>query len=187
MATVQKVKLDDAGKALKQATDFQVKALKKSAVRTLILATCIDSGFVTLQVYDYCKARERWNVFAIKGAKEETGFKRDFGVVSRMASNNKDSGHSWYMVSGLTGKEEPAFKLDAGQVLGGVFFPHAAIRAGGGRFFSGLVAERPVGIGRGGIKWVRKGSLTGEPLDCYVYSAAARELARRIFPRFHAC
>jgi phage terminase large subunit GpA-like protein len=124
-------------------------------------------------------------VFAVKGAKEEGGVKKDYGIVSNMASTNQETGHTWYMVSTLTAKEELAYKLDIGPQLEGIFFPHSAIRAGNGRFFAGLVAERSVTNSRTGrIEWKRRGQLTGEPLDCFVYAMAARELARRKYAAF---
>ena len=145
-----------------------------------ILMTAIDSGdgAVTQSVYDYCRRRRDWGVVAVKGSKEADGVRKDFGIVSREASTHKDTGDVWYMVSTLNAKDELAYQLDLGPALGGIFFPHSAARMT--KFFAGLTAEKAIFVkNTGRTVWKRKGALTGEPLDCYVYASAAWELATR--------
>ena len=144
-----------------------------------LACVCIDSGgHHTDDVYRFCKARERRNVFAIKGSsvagkpsisKPSRSNRRKVALFSLGVDTLKDS----LFARLKTDNPGPGF----------CHFPKDLKRNHRGydeTYFKGLVSERMVikkYRGRDRIEWVkRSASARNEPLDCRVYATAALEI-----------
>jgi phage terminase large subunit GpA-like protein len=142
------------------------------------MASCHDAGSEGHNVKDYCRKHAAKNRFATQGIPDSTG-KKQRNLVSRPPEQGKkQTKNAWvtYWICTLTGKDLLHDALTAGHAYGEAFFPWAAQYLKD--YFAGLQAEekRPY---KTGLKWLRKGSLTGEPLDCMVLAEAADVLLRQ--------
>ncbi|MCU1348330.1 MAG: phage terminase gpa, partial [Acidobacteria bacterium] len=150
----------------------------------VVMAACDAGSDFSAAVKDYCrkytdKGKGR---IATHGHKDEQGTGCLYGSLIN-ANGNYNSKRAWdfYFIDTLRGKDELAEKLELGPRIGGIFFPWSAAYLP--NYFAGLNAERKMPHKKG-WKWKRKGALTGEPLDCYVGAAAARDFVKARNPIF---
>jgi phage terminase large subunit GpA-like protein len=150
---------------------WQERFTHETGAKMLIDAACIDSGFATIQVYNYCKDKRSRRVFCIKGRSGP-------GLPAVSAPSKKQTGRN----------RRPVFLYTLG-VDSLKSMTHASLRiqeAGPGychfpmdydyRYFDGLTSEALTEkLERGYARdvWIKKAGTNNEPFDCRNYAKAA--------------
>jgi phage terminase large subunit GpA-like protein len=141
----------------------------ESGIKLRIASVCIDSGYQTTAVYQYCKARTKRGIYPIKGIPGEGK-----PVVGRATKGNKEK-VNLYPVGVDTAKE--LFYAHLKVKEHGPSFCHYPAHYGQGEYFDQLTAEKCITkmvAGRPHKVWVLKtAGRRNEPLDCRVYAMAA--------------
>ena len=155
---------------------LQRKFLREDGLQMKIATTCIDSGgHHTKDVYAYCKKREMWRVWAIKG-------KGGSGIPFIFRPKKKNPAGVWLFFVGVdVGKDSIASDLALSEP--GPNYCHYPIeeQKGYGRnYFEGLTSERRrvhYVKGRASIAWEKRyQGARNEPLDLENYNLAAIEI-----------
>lgn len=141
---------------------------REDGVKLQINATCIDSqGGATQDVDNFCRKYRKYNVYPIRGV---TGNKPLF---PKKRGRYKKGG-IYYNIGVETGKERLYQQLRIDETGAGYcHFPHGYDDT----YFEGLTAEKYITKyknGRPYKTWFLKAGMRNEPLDCRVYSMAAR-------------
>jgi phage terminase large subunit GpA-like protein len=134
-----------------------------------ISATCVDSGFATEKVYDYCFARSSNRVYAIKGLPgNRVAMQRSTDKVVR-GKSTRNSGHLW-----LCGVHTLKMQLFRRMQSGKLLRFSADLDAD---YFDQLTSERITYVYRAGRRWPKFELVSGREnhaLDTLVYAHAAR-------------
>ena len=134
-----------------------------------ISATCIDSGFATEKVYDYCFARTRERVWAVKGMPgSRPAIQRSTDKVVR-GKSTRNSGHLW-----LIGTHTLKMMLFRRMQSGNLLRFSAELDQD---YFEMLQSERITTVYRGGRSWPKFELISGREnhaFDTLVYCHAAR-------------
>jgi len=141
-----------------------------------ITCACIDSGFLTSEVYAFVKGKENRRIFAIKG-------KGGLGVplVGKHTRTNR-ANIALFPIGDDTGKETVLNRL---KVLsedeeGYCHFPREQQFGYDEDYFRGITSEKRVikyHMGKPHIEWIKKSGARNEPLDIRKYATAALEIA----------
>lgn len=146
-----------------------------------IAFTCVDSGgHYTKQVYQYCRSRKAFRVFAIKGVGGEsvsfiTPYTKqrigDSRLICRLYKIGVDAGKAKIMSSLQVKEPGPGY----------CHFPKRQEAGYDLRYFNGLLSERlEQNPKTGKMHWVKLiGHERNEPLDCRNYGLAAFELLHK--------
>lgn len=147
--------------------DFLLKTFKHASGFDMpIKITGIDlGGHYTSQVYDYCRAREVQNIYAVKGSNIATADVLDGPV--------KVKGTSKYQMVGVSACKEILYgRLKLKEVGAGYFhFPMSYDM----EYFNGLMAEVPV-VSKQGRRWEVIPGRKNEPVDLHSYNLAMLRL-----------
>lgn len=148
-------------------------------VKLNIAAACMDSGgHFTMEVYDFCKAREHRRIFAIKGRGED-----NVPYIGNPSRNNRKKA-ALFPIGVSIGKERIFSFLkvqDPGP--GYCHFPLDSEKGYDEAYFKGLTAEerkKRFVKGQAKYEWVKKYA-RNEPLDCRNYAMAAMEIVNPNF------
>lgn len=147
-----------------------------------IVATVIDRGSMPTEVMDYCRARWRENVWAIKGANLKKG-RRAPSIAGGKPSKNRRTGHTWMMVDTQGAKDLVNRRLAIETPGPRYIHFHDKLPD---RFFQGLAAETLVKLKDGSYFWDHRSSIPNEPWDLLVYGFIALELAKNASERLVA-
>ena len=149
----------------------------KDGVTLKISRTFVDEGgHFTQDVRQNCRARARWNVFAIKG---DDGPDRPYTAPPRevkIVINNTHIGNTWQYLLGVdSGKEQIMYNLSVQEP--GPKYCHFPNRDDyGPTYFNGLLSEHKTYKPKRKQPWVWEkipGHERNEPLDCRNYAEAA--------------
>ncbi len=133
-------------------------------------ASCVDSGFLTQKVYEYCKPRARWGVFAIKG---DPGKGAIWEKVPHRGGKNKTLG-TFYVVRVNPAKDELHDHLLVKTPGPKYVHINRAIPDAISDYLEQLVNERRVKDKTGRWVWEKvTSSKAVEAWDCLVYNLAA--------------
>lgn len=155
---------------------LQRKFIREDGLRMKIATTCIDSGgHHTKEVYAYCKKREIWRVWAIKG-------KGGSGIPFIFRPKRKNEAGIWLFLVGVdVGKDSIASDLMISEP--GPNYCHYPIEEAKGysrNYFEGLTSERRnvrYNKGRASVVWEKRyEGARNEPLDLENYNLAAIEI-----------
>jgi len=141
----------------------------EAGVNIHVQGTCVDSGYLTTRVYDFCKARAHRNVWAIKGDKTDSK-----PVWPKKPSRNKKGkGNVHYMVCVNEAKWIVYRRLRRQTPGPGyIHFPEALDEG----YFAQLTSERrrtKYIKGRAVHYWWKPDHVRNEALDLMVYNVAA--------------
>jgi len=146
-----------------------------------IACTCVDCGYKTTEVYDFCKPREHRRVFAIKGVE---GFGKIF-IGNPTRRNRKNT--PMFPLGVDTGKELLFSRLKIEhEGPGYCHFPRESDRGYGEQYFKGLTSERLVtryNKGKKRLIWEKRPGARNEPLDLRNYATAAMEIVNPDFEK----
>ncbi|QPA33423.1 phage terminase large subunit family protein [Thermaerobacillus caldiproteolyticus] len=149
-------------------------------VKMHIAAACMDSGgHFTMEVYEFCKAREHRRIFAIKGQREDDNIPY---IGNPTRANRKKA--ALFPIGVSIGKERIYSRLkilDPGP--GYCHFPLEPEKGYNEEYFKGLTSEERVKRyykGKVKFEWVKK-YVRNEPLDCRNYAMAAMEIVNPNF------
>lgn len=138
-------------------------------------AVAIDSGgHFTHEVYNYCRDRKAWGVFAIKGQSQRN--KPIIGKASKVDLNYRGritkGAAEVYPVGSDTAKSTIYARLKLNEPGAGYYHFHAEVTED---YFNQLTAEKQITRYIKGFpvrEWVKKSGARNEALDCEVYSFA---------------
>jgi phage terminase large subunit GpA-like protein len=149
--------------------------LFKDGYSIIPTVTCIDSGgHYTNEVYDFCKARESRNVWAIKGASTS-----DKPLISQPSKVGKLKDTYLWLIGTQSGKARVMSALK-NESHGPLYchFPREAGRGYDEEYFKGLMSEKYVfNPNKKTSEW-KKVYERNEPLDLFVYNFAAKEILK---------
>lgn len=137
-----------------------------------ISITLVDSGgMFTDTVYQYTKARERQNVFSIKG-----GSRADRPLLSKPTRNNKVNA-ALFTLGVTQGKNIVYSRLQQNKQGGGYcHFPTDPSKGYTPEYYAGLISEKLVKRRKNGntvLVWEKPDGVANEPFDLRVYGTAA--------------
>lgn len=153
------------------------KYIRSDGLEMQIMTTCIDSGgHHTSEVYAYCRKREMYRIWAIKG-------QGGSGIPFVKRPKKRNEGKVWLFMVGVdVGKDTIASRLKTNfeSEAGFCYFPMEESRGYDEDYFIGLTSEkRQIRTVNGAIKinWVKKyEGIRNEPFDLRNYATAALEI-----------
>ena len=155
---------------------LQRKFIREDGLQMKIATTCIDSGgHHAKAVYVYCKKREMWRVWAIKG-------RGGSGIPFIFRPKKKNPAGVWLFMVGVdVGKDSIASDLMLSEPGPSYcHYPIEELKGYGRNYFEGLTSERRrlrYIRGRASIAWEKRyEGARNEPLDLENYNLAAIEI-----------
>jgi len=162
------------GEVWEQLDAFLTRKFLRSDGRPFTIeAACVDSGYQTQQVLDFCAPRWGRRVFAIKGESARSGRRTPIWPGGPGATRWRNQHGKPVMLGVNNGKDTLRNRLSIEEPGPGYcHFPHDRDSA----WFDGLTAETLKVEARGGRVvrvWVPKAGRVNEPTDLRVYAFAA--------------